>query len=97
VLPRKLDPAQQQAFIKAYDDLHNNLDDDEAVTFADAVHPTRCGRRTVGRQKTPKLRLHKNSCGSLREDVPKNWATFCDAVTDNFRIINPVDYRILKA
>jgi transposase len=44
VLPRKLDPAKQQAFIKAYDDLLNNLGDDEAVMFGDAVHPTHAVR-----------------------------------------------------
>ena len=43
VIPRKLDPTRQQAFIKAYDNLLNNLGDDEAVLFADAVHPTRRG------------------------------------------------------
>src|SRR5207245_5871327 len=37
VIPRKLDPARQQAFIEAYDNLLNNLGDDEAVLFADAV------------------------------------------------------------
>ena len=31
----------------------------------------------------------------LRQEVPKNWATFCDSVTDNFRVINPADFRIL--
>src|SRR5438132_10223188 len=40
VIPRKLDPAKQQAFIEAYDNLLNTLGDDEAVLFADAVHPT---------------------------------------------------------
>src|SRR5947209_5602921 len=25
----------------------------------------------------------------LRREVPKNWAVFCDSVTDNFRVINP--------
>jgi hypothetical protein len=29
--------------------------------------------------------------------VPKNWAIFCDSVTDNFRVINPADFRVLKA
>ena len=33
--------------------------------------------------------------GFLRQDVPKNWNAWCDAVTDNFRIINPTKYRIL--
>src|SRR5262245_31996896 len=31
------------------------------------------------------------------EEVPKNWAVFCDSVTDNFRVINPADFRVLKA
>src|SRR5271156_4376864 len=41
---RKLDPAKQAAFIKAYEDLLNHLDADEAVLFGDAVHPTHAGR-----------------------------------------------------
>src|SRR5207244_9456169 len=44
VIPRKLDPAKQQAFIEAYDNLLNTLGDDEAVLFADAVHPTHAVR-----------------------------------------------------
>jgi transposase len=31
----------------------------------------------------------------LREDVPRNWAAYCDTVSDNFRIISPKDFRIL--
>jgi len=30
-----------------------------------------------------------------RHDVPKNWNTYCDEVTDNFRIINPTEFRII--
>jgi transposase len=41
---RKLDPAKQAAFIKAYEDLLNHLGDDEAVLFGDAVHPTHAVR-----------------------------------------------------
>jgi len=33
----------------------------------------------------------------LREEVPKKWATFCDSVTDNFRVIDPADLRVLDA
>ncbi len=43
----KLDEAKQKAFIEAYDVLLNGLPDDEAVMFADAVHPTH-GARPVG-------------------------------------------------
>lgn len=39
-ISRKLDPAKQAAFIKAYEALMNRLSADEAVIFADAVHPT---------------------------------------------------------
>jgi len=28
--------------------------------------------------------------------VPKNWHKFCDQITDNFRVINPSDFRVLK-
>ena len=31
----------------------------------------------------------------LRDEVPGNWRTFCDEVTDNFRIIDPEKFRIL--
>ena len=41
---RKLDPEKQAAFIKAYEALLNDLEGDEAVLFADAVHPTHAVR-----------------------------------------------------
>ena len=214
VVPRKLDTAAQQAFIDSYENLLNSRGDDEAVLFADAVHPTYEARPagcwapkdttiaiegTSGRQRLnihgaidletgatrmievttvdalstiallmaialmyPGKRLihvfldnaryhhaklvqdwlaqpgcriklhfipsycphldaierlwglmHKNVthnrchatyndfCRSvlhfLRKQVPKNWAAFCDSVTDNFRIINPANFRVLRA
>jgi hypothetical protein len=27
--------------------------------------------------------------------VPRKWDTYCDQVTDNFRIISPKDFRVL--
>ncbi len=47
VISRKLDPAKQAAFIKSYEALLNQLPANEAVMFADAVHPTHAAR-TVG-------------------------------------------------
>ena len=44
IIPRKLDKEKQQAFIESYDKLLNSLGDDEAVLFADAVHPTHAAR-----------------------------------------------------
>jgi transposase len=31
----------------------------------------------------------------LRDRVPRNWRTYCDEVTDNFRIIDPTKFRII--
>jgi hypothetical protein len=31
----------------------------------------------------------------LREEVPRKWATYCDEVTDNFRVISLKDFRVL--
>ena len=31
----------------------------------------------------------------LRERVPRNWHDYRDVVTDNFRIIDPADFRVL--
>ena len=44
VIPRKLDEEKQRAFIEGYEKLLNSLGDDEAVLFADAVHPTHAAR-----------------------------------------------------
>ena len=43
-ISRKLDPEKQAAFIKKYEGLLNQLPADEAVIFADAVHPTHAVR-----------------------------------------------------
>ena len=40
IIPRKLDEDKQKSFIESYDNLLNSLADNEAVLFADAVHPT---------------------------------------------------------
>jgi transposase len=33
--------------------------------------------------------------GFLRDEVPKNWRIYCNSVADNFRVINPKDFRVL--
>jgi hypothetical protein len=33
--------------------------------------------------------------GFLRDKVPKRWDEFRDSVTDNFRVIQPNDFRLL--
>ena len=43
-ISRKLDPAKQTAFIADYEALMNRIEADEAVVFADAVHPTHAVR-----------------------------------------------------
>jgi transposase len=211
-ISRKLDPMKQAAFIKSYESLMNQLPADEAVIFADAVHPTHTVRpvgcwapkevpvaveQSSGRERLNlhgaidletgktivkdvptvdavstiallaaiettypaqrrihvfldnaryhhaklvqawlarpecRIKLHfvpaycphlnpierlwglmhrnitHNKCyksfrefstamlSFLRDEVPKNWRTLCDEVSDNFRVINPKDFRIL--
>ena len=213
LIPSKLNEEKQKNFIAEYDNLLNSLADNEAVLFADAVHPTHAVRaagcwapkqetlaigQTSGRQRInihgainletgqtrmievltvdavstirllesiealypllvlihvfldnaryhhaklvqewlarpgcriklnfvpsycPHLNpierlwglMHRNithntcyatcrqfadaTLGFLREKVPRNWANFCDSVTDNFRVINPKDFRVMK-
>src|SRR6478736_1913556 len=43
-ISRKHEPAKQKAFIRLYEALMNRLSADEAVIFADAVHPTHAVR-----------------------------------------------------
>lgn len=211
-IARKLDPARQATFISSYNSLLNHLPSDEAVLFADAVHPVHAAQpvgcwapknvaiaveQTTGREHLNihgaidletgctvmrlvdrvdadstiqllaqieatyprhrrihvvldnarchhsrlvrawlarpgcriKLRFvppysphlnpierlwglmhkhvtHNRSHASLkafrtavltflRYDVPRQWSTFCDQVSDNFRIIDPKNYRIV--
>jgi transposase len=212
VIARKLDEDKQRDFIESYEKLLNSLSEDEAVLFADAVHPTHAARpagcwapkqetlaieQTSGRERINihgaidletgqtrmievvtvdaastirllesiaalypmvalihvfldnaryhharlvqewlarpgcRIKLHfipsycphlnpierlwglmhrnvtHNKCyatcaqfadatlGFLRETVPRNWADLCDSVTDNFRVINPKDFRVM--
>jgi transposase len=62
VIARKLDEEKQQAFIEGYDKLLNSLGNDEAVMFADAVHPTHAAR-PVGcwAPKADKLAIEQTS------------------------------------
>jgi len=32
----------------------------------------------------------------LRREVPQKWSTFCEYVSDNFRIIDPADFRVIN-
>src|SRR3979490_1001478 len=60
VIPRKLDKEKQLAFIESYDNLLNSLADNEAVLFADAVHPTHAARPAgCWRPKQEKLAIEQ--------------------------------------
>ena len=62
VIPRKLDEAKQKAFIEVYNALLNGLSDDEAVMFADAVHPTHAVRPAgCWAPKDTKVAVEQNS------------------------------------
>jgi len=61
-LPAQADEAKQAGFIQAYDKLLNGLADDEAVYFADAVHPEHQSRPAHGWvKKGDKVALKRTS------------------------------------
>jgi hypothetical protein len=78
-----LDPDEQATFIKGYENLLNQLGDDEAVLFGDAVRPTHAVR-PVGcwAPKDTPVAVEQTS-GRQR------------LMTDNFRIIWPENFRVL--
>src|ERR1019366_6837461 len=55
VIPRKLDEEKQKAFIANYEKVLNSLPDDEAVLFADAVHPTHAARPAVAGRRARRI------------------------------------------
>ncbi len=70
------------ARIEAYRTTHEGLS-------AWAHHPQPVLPPTKGFQ-------HRNAdLSRLRRCAARNWDTYCDRVTDNFRIINPKDFRVL--
>ena len=98
VIPRKLDEAKQRAFIESYARLLNDLPGNEAVLFADAVHPTHAARPAGCWAPAQATLAIEQSSGRQRiniHGVPRNWAQFCDAVSDNFRVISPKDFRVM--
>jgi len=61
-LPAQADEAKQQGFIEDYETLLRNLDADEAVYFADAVHPEHQSRPAHGWvRKGEKVALRRTS------------------------------------
>jgi transposase len=69
----KLDPEKQAAFIKRYENLLNHIGDDEAVLFADAVHPTHAARPVGGAAKGSTRFSVWNGCVGcgLNETAPR--------------------------
>ena len=61
----KLDPHKEAAFIKAYENLLNQIGDDEVVLFGDAVHPTHAVRPgDAGRRKTRRSLWNRPAAGT---------------------------------
>ena len=68
-LPRVSDEADQQQFIDMYDNLLRNLTADEAVYFADAVHPEYQARPAYGWMKTGSNTAIKTTSGRQRVNI----------------------------
>ena len=79
---------------------------DQGALHSELLPAPRSDRAVMGTDASPRdpqpkppelQRLLPIRSAFLRVEVPKNWAVFCDSVTDNFRVINPADFRVLKA
>ena len=68
-LPRVADESAQQAFIDSYEDLLRQLPADEAVYFADAVHPEYQVRPAYGWIKRGSLTAIKTTSGRQRVNI----------------------------
>src|SRR5215470_7662835 len=93
-VPRKLDEAQQRAFIASYEKLLNRLEPDESVVFVDAVHPTHQARPTgcwapkdvaIGiEQTTGRQRLNIHGAINLETgQIERCWGVMHEHVTNN--------------
>lgn len=76
--PAKADPAQQEAFVKYYEELVKTTPEEEPIFFGDSVHPTQatkvsCGWIRTGEEKligSTGSRTRMNICGALNlEDM----------------------------
>ena len=63
-----------------------------ALTESARAAPRRYQARTASRHCA---QFADATLGFLREKVPRDWAHLCDSVTDNFRVINPKDFRVM--
>ena len=67
--PRVADPAKQAAFIAMYENMLNTLADDEAVYFADAVHPEYQSKPAFGWVKKGANPTLKTTSGRARVNM----------------------------
>ena len=75
-LPYKANREQQEGFIKAYNELKNSLEPDDAVYFADSVHPTQATKLSYGwvkkgvskKLETTASRTRLNIIGAVKLD-----------------------------
>lgn len=78
--PYKGNREQQEAFIKAYTELKNNLEPDDAIYFTDSVHPTQATKlsyvwikKGVSKKlETTASRTRLNIIGALKLDEIQN-------------------------
>lgn len=68
-LPRAAAPEEQAAFIAFYENLLNSMGDDEAVYFADAVHPEYQGKPAFGWVKRGANLALKTTSGRARVNI----------------------------
>lgn len=68
-VPKKADEQAQRDFIHHYEDLLNEVDEDEPILFIDAVHPTQATRLSYGWIKKGKNKLIATSASRTRVNI----------------------------
>lgn len=69
LIPGKLDPEAQKAWLKKYEDLKENLLEDEVILFHDGVHPTHNPHKTKAWIKKGKEKQIKTNTGRGRLNI----------------------------
>lgn len=106
----KMDPVRQAAFIKAYHKaiMVRGWRDRNAgsgstssqfiarISILSSGSGASCAKNVTHNKCYAKFNDFRSAIlGFLRVDVPKNWRFYCDAVSDNFRVILPKYFRVL--
>jgi transposase len=89
-LPHKADMAEQEAFIKTYEELKATVSEDEPILFMDAVHPTQATKLSHGWIKTGTDKAIKTTGSRTRLNIigAIRLGHLAESVTAQYKTVN---------